>query len=297
MKVAVTGAGGFLGRELVHDLSNAGYSVLAFTSQEFAPSRHGSGEIDYARREEISSPERLRGVDVLINCAFPRQASGADLAPGLDYIRAVFEAARDASVGAVVNVSSQSVYDNGRDGPADERSPLVLDSPYAVAKFSTELLLSTTFPRSRSIDLRLSSLIGPGFDARLVNKMIARARRTGRIRVVGGRQEFDFMDVNDAARALRRIIAEQLWTEVDVLNVGNNRADNLLGIATVVATEVEYALGCNVEVDVENAKTTNSSSSLDCSRFFALTNFEPTRSLSDSVKAILQQQLRDDARS
>ena len=53
---------------------------------------------------------------------------------------------------------------------ADEQTPAVLESKYAVGKYWSELFVNTLFQGIRHTNLRMASLIGAGFDQRITNK-------------------------------------------------------------------------------------------------------------------------------
>lgn len=57
--------------------------------------------------------------------------------------------------------------------PADENTVLCLESKYAVGKYATELLVNAICGKAvLHTNIGLASLIGAGFDQRIVNKMV-----------------------------------------------------------------------------------------------------------------------------
>ncbi len=296
MKMLVTGAGGFLGRNLVGLLSEACHEVLAVSSQPEQTLRSGwvrdvLGHVDelttVVPTDELFTRDGVfEGVDVVINAGFPRALGGHDLARGLDFQAALFAAARDSGVGRVLNISSQSVYDSARSTAATEDDPIVLDTPYATAKYAVELLADAILSPIPTVHLRLSSLIGPGFDQRVVNKMVAAAIGGGELRVSGGDQVFDFMDVRDAARAVALMAEAPLLTRTEVLNVGANAAVTLLEIAETVARVLGQAFDLKVVVNVEAGSTAPRSSALQCDRLLDAYGFAPKCSREDTIRAI-----------
>src|SRR5690606_2019047 len=127
-----------------------------------------------------------------------------------------------------------SVYDSSRTSPALEGDPLVLDSAYATAKYAVELMIDQVCRSSAVVHLRLASLIGVGFEQRVVNKMHAGALRTGRLRAQRTGQILDFMDVRDAARAIATVVQIEAWHGTSILNVGSSSPHTLIEIATIV---------------------------------------------------------------
>lgn len=111
MKIAITGAGGFLGTALTdYLLQNTEHELLLLTSQvEKLEKKYFDKEVIVVSNENL---EILRAakINTLFNCAFPRNTDGAQMASGLKYILDVLVASAEGNVDAVVNISSQSVY-------------------------------------------------------------------------------------------------------------------------------------------------------------------------------------------
>ena len=201
----------------------------------------------------------------------------------------MFHAAVRADVPAIVNISSQSVYSPSRETGASEDTTVSLESPYATAKFSTELLLEAcSFEMTRFSHLRLASLIGPTFDQRVVNKLVKAALSSGELRILRGRSLFAFMDVRDAAGAIVAAVETQVWNHTDVLNVGAPSAYTLEEIAAVVASRVASETGTNVDIDISGDEAKYSSSRLNSEAFLQLTGFEYSWHLEKSVDSIIQ---------
>ena len=99
------------------------------------------------------------------------------IADGLKYIQSVFEKSVEGNAAVIVNISSQSVYSQKRTEAATEETPVCLESPYAVGKYAVELMLESICrgSKTRYTNLRMASLIGPGFDQRIVNRLVRQA--------------------------------------------------------------------------------------------------------------------------
>ena len=289
MRIAVTGAGGFLGQHLLPRLVAQVYDaqVLAFSSQDPA-TLYRHDRVHYRRRESAASASEMSGVDILVHGEFPRAEDGEALALGLSYNRDVFGAAVQADVPVIVNVSSQSVYSPARERAAAEDTPVSLESPYATAKYATELLLDVCSSiTTRRSNLRLASLIGPHFNQRVVNKLVKIAMTTGELSVLSGRSLFAFMDVRDAADAVIAAVRSKVWDHSEILNVGAPGAYTLEEMASVVATQVTALGGGHVTVSDSGSEPQRTSSQLDSTAFTDLTGFTPSFQLSDSVRDII----------
>ena len=249
MKLVVTGASGFLGRELLRQALETGISVTALSSR---PDRLREM---FGQAEKLSSLGRealAEGLvsfeedDVLINCAFPRTNDDSQMAGGLAYVEEVLRCAVKCGAKALINISSQSVYDQKRCYAATEDSPLLLQSNYAVGKYASELFMKLLEKDAHVTNVRMASLIGPGFDQRLTNKMAKSAIQDRKISYQINDLVFGFLDVEDAARAILRLAAVPAARWKTVYNLGSDASYALREIACTIAEILEAEHGMPV---------------------------------------------------
>ena len=289
MKIAVTGAGGFLGTELLRQMSERkDITVYAFTF-DFERNREtyiSSDNIITLDNSEASAYD-YSDIDVLINCAFPRNVSDDTFAKGLDFIQAVIEKAVSDKVGSVINISSQSVYSQVRKEPASEKDSVILESKYAVGKYCSELFVNTVCRNIRHTNLRMASLIGAGFNQRITNKFALKTVKGEQISIMGGKQLFGFLDVRDAADGIITVaLSENEWAEV--YNLGSDEAYTLLGIAES-AVETGRKFGYTAPVPIVSGEGEWQNSSLKCSCFRNRFGWKNKYSLADTLNAIYEQ--------
>ncbi len=291
IKIAISGAGGFLGRCLsARLLANTPHEVVAITSKH-------NIEAEDSRLMVISSRDwkaiesELADSNVFVNCAFPRNTDGESLARGMRFVDRLFELAGKNPKCAVINVSSQSVYNQRDPKAATEQDDVSLGSIYAVAKFATELLLDSRCGHNKRTNIRLASLIGSGFDQRVVNKMTRKVLSGEALTVVDNGSRFGYLDVRDAADALVslcRTVREEEW-EI-IYNVGSSSSYSLIDIAESVAT-VCGRFRCKVQKPVFEMLTTDDPgtySILDSRRFIQLTGWKPCYSLDETISSICE---------
>ncbi len=291
MRVLVTGASGFLGRFLLDELlKKSEHTIIALTSQTeklemMFPS--------YDDRLVIASSEKFatldyNEIDVLVNCAFPRNEDGSKMAEGLRFIAELLKTAADGGVGAVINISSQSVYSQQRTEPATEETPLNLASNYAVGKYASELLTNKICADIPHTNLRMASLIGAGFDQRVPNKLINMVLAGEELKILTGTQYYGFLDVRDAASAINGVIKSDptVWSEV--YNLGANEAYTLENIAQQVVSIYNQKFSADVTYKTElSDKQFNSD--LNSSKFCNVFHWIPLYSLQNTLEWIFIQ--------
>lgn len=297
MRVVVSGASGFLGSTLVKQLLEDACEVVGLVfeqdaltmlrttyANESATSFEASSDWDASRRA-------LADADCLVHCAFPRAGSARALSEGMRYGSELMRAALEEGCRSVVNISSQSVYDPHRDYAATEGSPLVLETPYATAKYASELELEEICGSIPHVSVRLASLIGPGFNQRVPNKMAERALAGESIVVRGGNQVFDYMDGRDAASALAALAKSDASSWMPVYNVGSIQPRSLVEIAEMVsgALQTDEDCGKNSTITIkDDCELVPQSSALDANLFWTNLGWRPAYTIDSSVKCIVE---------
>ena len=206
MRVFVTGATGFVGRELVDQLDAAGHSVVGL----LLPAEETSLSCTVVRGD-ITDPDSLRGL--LDGCdAVVHLASAVGYGQRWDTCRALnidgtehvaAEAIR-AGVRRFVHMSSVSVYGRRPDVVLHEAVPMVpIGDPYGDTKIAAERVVRRR-AAAGELDLtivRPTVIYGPG--DRLFLPKIVENLRSGRARIVGsGRNTVDLVHVADVAAFL-----------------------------------------------------------------------------------------------
>lgn len=175
LTVAVTGAGGFLGRRVVEALC-ADDAVARVVGFDLAPASfdHPKVVVDALDVRDPAIAGRLAGVDVLVHLAFvmdPIKNETLMRDINVNGTQNVLKAAGGAGVGKVVYTSSAVVYGAHPDNriPLTEDAPLRanLDFSYAAHKLEVEYVLqeiAAEFPQLSMTVFRPAIVFGPGVD-------------------------------------------------------------------------------------------------------------------------------------
>jgi len=214
VQVFVTGAGGFIGRNLLPRLAAEGHLPCAL----LLPDEDAAG-LPPCRvvRGDITRPESLGGL--LDGCdAVVHLAAAVGYGQTLERCRRInregtrhmVEAAVAAGVRRFVQLSSVSVYGRRPGIPIDEDTPFRhIGDPYGDSKIEAEELLQKHADR-HEIDLtilRPTVIYGPG-DDKFLPKLIENLR-SGRARIIGdGSNRVDAVHVDDVATLVARVLAD-----------------------------------------------------------------------------------------
>jgi nucleoside-diphosphate-sugar epimerase len=251
--ILVTGANSFLGRAVLYALTVAqGVSrVIAVvrnpsrfdnTTEHFLPS--GVELID--QRELLHGGFSIGCVDVICHLAFARpQHSQVELAESLKYTQLLSAFAMNYQIPGFINASSQSVYGTKRPPIWTEETPPAPETPYATAKWASELLarnISQACSTSKATSLRIARLIGPNDflkTEQLLDKYLDRAMSGKFLEVFGGLQGMDLIDVRDAAELIVILATSPYEQWPDTMNVGGGCPITVASLAELVAHMAE----------------------------------------------------------
>jgi UDP-glucose 4-epimerase len=241
MRVAVTGAGGFLGSHLTKRL------------RERLPDASVVGVVRRLPEEQVAGVRymnRLEPVDLVFHLAGGGGIAAAQEDPRGDLLLntattvEVLEQIRQVGVGRLVAASSAAVYGRAH-GSVSEDQPPAPASPYGVSKLASELYVHAyerLYGVSSSI-ARVGNAYGPGQRQLVIYDLAVRALRAAPpLHLRGtGEEVRDFIHVSDVVDAL---IAIGLHGEPGATyNVASGRHSTMLEVATLVGNAAGLEAG------------------------------------------------------
>lgn len=287
MRIIVSGAGGFLGKKVLEEAVRANIDVMAITSNpdclQFEDDRILYFPTDYFMDNGLPMTHE----DIFINCLFPTYANGYRMSDGLRKTFACMEVAKQCGVGGFINISSQSVYSSMKIKPATEEDPVCPDSAYAVGKYASELFCNSVFNGVPHTNIRLSSLISPNSDRRLINRLIDHALKKGSLIISGGTQRYSFLDVRDAAAGLISISVSDKKKWRKTYNLGRNESTTLYDLSELIKEHL-----CRRGIDISIELTPGGdirNFSMDANLFMNDFGWEPTISLEKTIESIIDE--------
>ncbi|MDQ2775372.1 MAG: NAD-dependent epimerase/dehydratase family protein [Acidobacteriota bacterium] len=259
LKVAVTGANGFVGSAITMQLVAAGATVKALHGP--GPAAEFQHKYCTVLRGDISDEsilhELLDSTDVVIHVAGPPSVAASFERPA-DAVRihvagtaSLLQASVRCGVRRVVYISSAEVYGCPETDFVREDHPLRPRSPYAAAKIGAEKLLEVyglAFGMETLI-LRPFSVYGPGASpASVVSRVVALARQNAPMVLNELRPVRDFCFVGDVARAA--VIGCTASCAQAVFNIGTMQPTSILDLA-----QMALAVADSRERTLESSET------------------------------------------
>ncbi|MEU9884079.1 dTDP-glucose 4,6-dehydratase [Sphaerisporangium sp. NPDC051017] len=243
MKILVTGGAGFIGSHYVRDLLTGAYPgyedarVTVLDKLTYAGNPANLAPVSASPRftfvhGDIADPRVTAGVvpghDVVVNFAaethVDRSITGA-----ADFVvsnvlgtQTLLQAALDAGVRTVVQVSTDEVYGSIAEGAWDEDEPLLPNSPYSAAKAGADLLCRA-YHRTYGLDVRVtrcSNNYGPyQYPEKLIPLVVTNLLDGDRVPLYGdGLNVREWLHVDDHCRAIQLVLEK--GSPGEVYNVG-----------------------------------------------------------------------------
>ncbi len=255
-RILVTGAAGFLGRNITHYLKDKYDLVLVdqdpeewtnFQLEPFDPN------LPIAKADLYSDlfvyAALLDKVDVVIHCA-----NRARIDPSwLDYqsyyktniadTHKFFQLCQEHNVKKFIYISSSSVYGNNGQSAQTEDGPLNPSSPYAVSKLAAEWALRVQSQKAWITELiivRPFTMYGAYMDygerALMIPRYMKALVDNQPLFIHGdGDQRRDFVHAADAVQALELIVEKGIRDEI--YNIGSGTSTSVKEIADVVSNK------------------------------------------------------------
>ncbi|HVP29925.1 MAG TPA: GDP-mannose 4,6-dehydratase [Myxococcota bacterium] len=303
VRVAVTGAGGFVGTKLVARLEAAGHQVHA-----------SDRELDVGDLTAVRAALLRERPEAVVHLAALSSVTASVGDPSLTWrvnylgARAVLETARELAPGAVrpvrvLLVGSGQVYGSAAPGalPFDEAAPLRPRSPYDWTKAAADLLGGVHAAAGADVmRVRPFNHTGPGQSDAFVASSFARqlaeielGRRPAVLSVGNLDSVRDFLDVDDVLDAYLALLDPRV--PAGIYNVASGR-----GLAMRELLELLLAAsGVRPAITADPSRLRRTDASVgDASRLREATGWRPRRDLGDTLKRLLddwRRRLRDDA--
>lgn len=291
MKIAITGATGFLGRYLTKYFLDCKHDVLVIARPEENAKSCFSFDVEIYKSDYSfnSLEDAFVEFDSIVHLAAQTMQIGTDplrvsyfFPVNVQITENVLIAAQKCNVKQVILMSSNSVY-----SPVNRMPFLESDNPipatiYGVSKLYSEKLGEYVAYKTgiNVISLRLARLYGYGErDSVVFTKYMKLAVKSEPIEIWGeGKTKIEYLYVKDVVEAIEAVVRKKI--ESGVYNVGTNKSYSVMEIAKTINRV------CNNEGNliVDKFKHEGGYNILmDSSKFYSATNWAPKWNLENAI--------------
>jgi nucleoside-diphosphate-sugar epimerase len=229
MKIAVTGATGFIGRNLTETFHDEGFEIIATGRSRIAGERLRRRGIEFAgcdilERKRLKSV--LRGADLLIHCAgrtADRGSYSEFYQVNVVGTRNVIDACRENGIGRIIYISTPSVYYTGYDRfDVAESDPVARRQfPYGETKLIAEKdLLSEAEEGISTIILRPRAVYGR-YDRTIVPRILKLSEGKRFPLINKGEAMVDITYIGNLVSAIRNCLSAPHSSWNEVYNISN----------------------------------------------------------------------------
>lgn len=296
MKALITGGAGFIGSHLAAALLHRGVAVRVLDDFSSGSPANLHGLAVEVIRGDVADLEMVKtavsGCDVIFHQAALVSVPQSITEPVRNHNSNVsgtfnvFEAARQAGVPRIVYASSAAVYGNLPGLPKREDSPVQPLTPYAAAKYGSELLAAVYAANygMTCVGLRYMNVFGPRQDpsspySGVLSIFCRRVLEGAPLTVHGdGEQTRDFIYVDDVVQAnlLAAETGAERLGETAVFNVGRGQQTSLNQIIALLGQIVGRTIDVQHQAP-RQGDIKHSVANIDLAR--AKLNFDPQTSL------------------
>ncbi len=226
-------------------------------------------------------------IDIILHCAFARNNDKSQLDNSYKLSKKVFELAKVADCQRFINISSQAVYNMREDKCWSENdNPSPFDD-YGIIKLACEKILAQTLPPDKYINIRLTALAGCNYPQHILYKLICNAIKNKEIKIVGGKQNFAFMNFYDAINAIMLLFNLNLKPQYNIYNLGNNEQYNILEIVSKIKNILYKQYKTEIKIILEE-KDITLNVNMTSNRFMEEFNWRPEYTLEDTINEIIK---------
>lgn len=254
MKILVTGGAGFIGSAFVRFCVNSGIEVIVVDKLTYAGDIRRIKEVmdrimfyraDILNKEFIDYIFAKERPEIVVHFAAETHVDRSIIGPD-DFLRTnimgtkvILEASLKHRVNGFINISTDEVYGEIKEGQFTEDSPLIPNSPYSVSKASQDML-GRAFYRTYGlpvITIRPSNVYGPWqHPEKLIPHAIYRILSNQKVPIYGdGSNIREWLYIDDCVKGIFKIVEYGEVGEVYNLSSGEEKK-NIDVVRTILET-------------------------------------------------------------
>src|SRR5690625_45250 len=172
--ILITGANGYLGRNLLEQLKHESFHVQTLTRDKNRMKINYPEWTHYDLRDFENGEIPFKDIDIVLHAAFARAKKGGKaIAESMEFNRKLIERVTNYRRVNFINISTQEVYGSSP-APWKESDEPQPNTMYGMAKYYTELLTHSILKKHslNYTNIRLAGGIGKDTEERMVNKFV-----------------------------------------------------------------------------------------------------------------------------
>lgn len=234
MKILVTGANGFIGREIIKGLLQVGKYDIIGQARTKSIIQEVSG-VRYFRCNLAEEFNLNEPVDYIVHCAAIQDSYNISIKEFILSTLAITENiakyAKNVGVSGVIFTSSLSIHGEIRDDVVNEKTAVINPTVYGISKQLSEQILSEYSESFPVVSLRLCGVVGSGAKKVWLTRVLSSALRGEDIHIVNAERQFNnLLHTDDILKLIVSLIGKG-FTGFNAFPIGSSSP---LSIRTVV---------------------------------------------------------------
>ncbi len=287
MKILLTGASGFLGKNLAARLKKDGHNILQ-TAKKQADNTVSVDLLDYRSTKNIIEdfrPEVIFHCGAIVNLSRNLETAEKCIDINIKGSLNLLEACRAHPPKKFIHTSTEEIYGNSS-APFKESSLPQPPSMYSISKLAVENLSAGYGKEIGFIvrSIRLATMYG--FDTntqRMVPSIVLKALKNEPVELNSGKKKRDYLYIEDAVECMVRAMTCETGETCEVINAGGGRSYSLEELAkkVIAVAESDSELRLGVFPDRVNESDLWL---MDISKAKKILNWEPKMELIEGIK-------------
>ena len=303
MIILVTGGAGFIGSHLVRRLLKNGHQVINVDALRYSGNLENLRDVethsaysfvrgDICDQPTISKIFEEHRPEAVINCAAETHVDRSILDPSAfaktDVVgtATLLEEARKAKIGRFVQVSTDEVYGDVKEGYSTEDDALEPRSPYSASKAGADLLVRSywTTYRFPVLITRGSNTYGPNqYPEKFIPLFVTNALDDQPLPLYGdGRYRRDWLSVFDHCRGIEYALLQ--GEPGTIYNIGGGNERENLAVAEIILAHLKKPL--SLIRYVQDRPGHDRRYAIDCTRLHKL-GWTPATPFEDGLRATI----------
>ena len=243
MKIAITGANGYIGRHLVPALERRGHSVATLVRSSETESKHESVK---TIKGDLSNIDALS--DLVLECSVVCNLAGEYICKdkmietNVHGMQNLFNIAKKSSIKRFVHLSSVGVYGRPRSGVYEEDSEMKAINKYEESKIiADEWLMSADSLGMEKIILRPSNIFGPDMKNDSLRELVASIEKRNFLFVGKKSSMANYIYIENLVNSIMAVIEDYRTRPIlQIYNLNNHTTMEVLVQSVTNALDISY---------------------------------------------------------
>jgi UDP-glucose 4-epimerase len=250
--ILVTGAAGFVGNSVVEGLDQKTITTDRVTPKNKDGHLHLNANLaSEAGVDELTNWAKREGLTIsqVIHVAgVTPWSTDPDFSDDIKMAKTIAKLCNAFDVESLFYFSGWVVYDPEQPNPWTEETPTKPTSEYGKSKLAVEMYLANNLKKTKLVNLRLTSLYGPGQKSPgLITNLVRDALADNSMNLEAKQTKRDYLFIDDFVQTIKALV-QQKYAHNTTFNIGTGESTSVYEVARVIASVCKELTGNDVSI-------------------------------------------------